>query len=280
VRVAIVTDSTADISPSEAEELNINVVPAILIVNGEEYEDGKGMSREAFYRLLPNLDPPPTTAAPSLGMFSKVYQSLLDSNFDKIISIHMASKLSSMHGTAVAAARAFGDAVSVIDSGQLSMGLGFQVLAAAQTALRDKLNANLEQILTALHSIQRRVKVIAMLDTMEQLRRSGRVSWAQAGIGAILRLKLFVELKEGSVQRLGEARTRKKGLERLTVSLKNLGKLEQLSILHSNAPEDAAAFAENFPFEDNKLPSIRNVTTVIGTHVGVNAVGFAAVLAK
>jgi DegV family protein with EDD domain len=280
VRTAIVTDSTADISPQEAEELHISVVPALLVVDGNEYEDGKGMSREAFYKKLPNLNPPPTTAAPSLGMFSKVYQSLLEQNFEKIISIHMASKLSSMHGTAAAAARAFGEAVSVIDSGQLSMGLGFQVLAAAQTVLTNKINTNLAQILDAVHNIQRRIKVIAMLDTMEQLRRSGRVSWAQAGIGAILRLKLFVELKEGSVLRLGEARTRKKGLERLKTALQELGKVEQLSILHSNALEDAAAFAENFPLEDNKLPSIRNVTTVIGTHVGVNAVGFAAVLAK
>jgi DegV family protein with EDD domain len=160
------------------------------------------------------------------------------------------------------------------------MGLGFQVLAAAEAVAGRGIHKNMEQIFEAIHSVQRRIKVFAMLDTMEQLRRSGRVSWMQAGLGAILQVKLFVELKEGRVLRLGEARTRKKALQRLAEMLKNLGPLEQLSILHSNAFEDAQAMAERFPLPNHELPSIRNVTTVIGTHVGVNALGFAAVLAE
>jgi DegV family protein with EDD domain len=249
---------------------------AILVVDGKEYEDGNGMSRETFYNQLSDLNPPPTTAAPSIEMFTQVYRNLLEQNFDRVVSIHVASALSSMHSAAQIAAESFNNAVSVIDSGQLSMGLGFQVLAAARATA----HKNLEQVINAIHSVQRRIKVIAMLDTMEQLRRSGRVSWMQAGLGAILQVKLFVELKEGQVLRLGEARTRKKALQRLGEMLKNLGPLEQLSILHSNAPEDAQYMAEGFPLPDHQLPSIRNVTTIIGTHVGVNALGFAAVLAE
>jgi DegV family protein with EDD domain len=190
----------------------------------------------------------------------------------------MASALSSMYGAASTAAKVFGEAVTVIDSGQLSMGLGFQVLAAAHAAAKDTVVSTLQPILEAVHNIQDRIKVIAMLDTMEQLRRSGRVSWVQAGIGTLLQLKLIVELKEGKVLRLGETRTRKKGILRIKQILQNIGEIDQLSILHSNAPDDAQILAEKFPLEGNKLPSIRNVTTVIGTHVGVRALGFAAVI--
>jgi DegV family protein with EDD domain len=280
VKLAIVTDSTADISEQEARVNNISIIPAILVVGGKEYEDGNGMSRETFYNQLPALDPPPTTAAPSIGMFSNLYNKLLNQNFDHIISIHVASTLSSMHDAAKIAAKSFNKAVTVIDSGQLTMGLGFQVIAAAQTAAKNTANNSLNSVMETIESIQRRIKVIAMLNTMEQLKRSGRVSWMQAGLGAILQLKLFVELKEGAVLRLGEARTRIKGLDRLAGMLKDTGPLDQLAILHSNSPADAQKLANMFPLPSGKLPSIRNVTTVIGTHVGVNAVGFAAVRAQ
>lgn len=280
MKIAVVTDSTADVSPAEARELNISVIPAILVIDGKEYQDGSGISREEFYNNLPGFNPPPTTAAPSIGMFTQIYQRLLDQNFDQIVSVHVASALSSMHSAAQIAAEGFNDLVTVVDSGQLSMGLGFQVLAAARAAAQNPVTKSIAPILDAVRSVQRRVKVFAMLDSMEQLRRSGRVSWMQAGLGAILQVKLFVELKDGQVLRLGEARTRKKALQRLAAMLQGLGTLDQLSILHANAPEDAQAMAERFPLPNQQLPSIRNVTTIIGTHVGVNALGFAAVTAE
>lgn len=280
MKLAVVTDSTSDVSIEEAQEHNISIVPAILVVDGKEYEDGNGMSRETFYNQLPMLNPPPTTAAPSIGMFTQVYQKLLNQNYDHIISIHAAESLSSICDTARSAAQSFGNAISVIDSGQVSMGLGFQVLTAAQAAAKTTIDKNLQSILDVIDSVRRRVKVLAMLDTMEQLRRSGRVSWVQASLGAILKIKLFIELKDGSVTRLGEARTRKKALLRFTDMLKNLGPLEQLSILHTNAYEDAKELAEKFRLPSQELPTIRDVTTVIGTHVGVKGVGVAAVQAE
>jgi DegV family protein with EDD domain len=160
------------------------------------------------------------------------------------------------------------------------MGLGFQVLAAAQAAARNKIDKNLQTIFDAIESVRHRVRVMAMLDTMEQLRRSGRVSWMQASLGAIIKLKLFIELRDGAVTRLGEARTRKKALQRFADMLRNLGPLEQLTILHTDAYEDALSLAEKFPLPSSELPTIRDVTTIIGTHVGVKGVGFAAVVAK
>lgn len=280
MKIAIVTDSTADISEQESVENNISIIPAIVVIGEDEFEDGRGLSREDFYSQLSTLSSPPTTAAPSIGMFSSLYSKLLNENFDHIISIHVASTLSGLHDAAKIAALGFEKAVTVVNSGQLSMGVGFQVIAAAQAAEKSTTKAGIAPILEVIESVQRRIKVIAMLDTMEQLKRSGRVSWLQAGLGSILRLKLFVELKNGEVLRLGESRTRKNGLIRLSEMLKALGPLEQLSVLHTNAPGDAKTMANQFPLPSGQLPSIRNVTTVIGTHIGVNAVGFAAVRAR
>jgi len=276
MNIGIVTDSTSDISAEEAETLNITVVPAIVVINGVEYLDGKGFSREDYYSQLPTISPPPTTAAPSSGMFAETYQKLLASGVEKILSIHVASKLSGIVNAAQVAAKTFGDRVQVIDSGQLSLGLGFQVLAAAQTALQE----NLEQIHATLNSIRSRIQVVAMLDTLEQLKRSGRVSWVRSSLGTLMRIKLFLEVKDSQIHRLGETRTRTKGLQRLTEMIDSIGPLEQLAIVHTNALDDATQMAERFSSKVSTAPLIRNVTTVIGTHVGVNAIGFVSIKAK
>ncbi|MBN2045051.1 MAG: DegV family protein [Anaerolineales bacterium] len=275
-KIAIVTDSTADIPSDLSQELNISVVPNILIIRGKQYLDGQSITREEYYTQLPTLSPPPTTAAPASGMFSKVYQQLFDSGVQKICSIHAASPLSGLFNSASIASEDFRHRVQVIDSGQLSMGLGFQAISAAQAATK----GSMELVFDAVRSIQQRVKVIAMLDTLDQLKRSGRVSWVRAGLGSLLKIKLFLEVKDGQVLRLGEARTRTKGIQRLIGMLDELGPLEQIAVLHTNAFQDAARLAEQLAHLVTQPVIIQNVTTVIGTHVGVNALGLAAVRKK
>jgi len=276
MKFGIVTDSTSDISAQEAQELNIEVVPAVLILNGQEYLDGQGLSREDYYNQLPTFTPPPTTASPSSGMFSKTYQKLFDSGVDQILSIHVTSTLSGIVNAAQIAAKTFGDKVQVIDSGQLSMGLGFQVMAAARAAL----SGNLESVRATLQSLRSRLQVMAMIDTLDQLKRSGRVSWMRSSLGSLLRIKLFLEVIDGQILRVGETRTRGKGLQLLSEKLESNGELEQLAIVHTNALEDATRLAETFAPKVRTTPLIRNVTTVIGTHVGVNAVGFISIRAE
>lgn len=277
MKIAIVTDSTADISDQEAEEHQITVVPAILVVEGKEYLDGKGMSREEYYEKMTTLNPPPTTSAPSSGMFADAYKKLFEQGFDHIVSIHVASTLSGIVNAAKVAGDSFGkNRVTIVDSGQLSLGIGFQVLAAAKAAIEGQV----ENVIRAIEEVRGRIQVIAMLDTLDQLKRSGRVSWLKSSLGSLLRIKLFVEVKEGSVLRLGEARTRGKAIDRLYEMLKEAGPLEQLAVLHTNALEDATKMAEAFLSQVESAPLIRNVTTVIGTHVGVKALGFVAVRAK
>lgn len=276
MKIAIVTDSTSDLPPELAEHHHISVVPAILILNGQQYLDGESITREEYYDQLPGLTPPPTTAAPSSGMFDQLYKKLFAAGYEQICSIHAASKLSGIYTAARVAAEGFGDRIRVVDSGQISLGLGFQALEAARTAMGGSLGAVLETI----ESVQRRLRVVAMLDTLDQLKRSGRVSWVRHGIGSLLRIKLFLEVKQGDVLRLGETRTRSKGTERLAEILAECGPLEQLAILHTNALTEAEQLAARFASLVPAPPMIRNVTTVIGTHVGVRGLGFALVQAQ
>jgi len=275
--IALVTDSTSDLPPSLVERYSISVIPTILILGQDQYLDGKGITREEYYKRLPEYDPPPTTASAAPAAYSQIYENCLSHGADQVLSIHVASQLSSVYSTACLAAGNFHDRVKVMDSGQLSLGLGFQVLAAAE-ALED--GANLEEAIQTIRQIQKRIKVLAMLGTLEQLRRSGRVSSMRAGLGALLKVKLFLEVRSGEVLRIGEARTRNKGIAHFKLMLRRLGKLERLAMLHTNAEQEAQAILDEFSAGLEYPPLLANVTTIIGTHVGANALGFAAVLAE
>ncbi|MBU0511700.1 MAG: DegV family protein [Chloroflexi bacterium] len=273
--IAIVTDSTADIPPALAEQHNIHVVPAILTIEGQSMEDGKGISRREFYERMPYMQTPPTTATPSAGTFQQVYERLFQQGCQSIISIHVASLLSGICNTAHVAAQSFGERVRVIDSGQLSLGLGYQALAAAESAAQ---GFPLNKVLQHIENVRQRVRVVAMLDTLEYLHRSGRVSWARARIGSLLRIKPFIEVKEGQALNIGQTRTRRNGIPRLMGLLYKMGSLEQLAILHTNAEADARQILANLNITLPAPPLVVNVTTIVGTHIGPNGLGFAAVV--
>lgn len=275
MQTAIVTDSTADVSGALARKLNIHVVPAILMLGEQSFEDGKGLTRQEFYERLPEMNPLPTTGTPSVGVFESVYQNLFDQGIKQIISIHVASKLSGIYNTAKLAAKNFDSQVHIIDSESLSMGIGFQVITAAEAA---SANLPLEKIFEIIETTRQNTRLIAMLNTLEYVHRSGRVGWARARIGSLLRIKPFVEVKAGQVINMGQTRTRKKGVAHLKNLLQRQGPLERLAILHTNAEEDAIAFLNDLSGEIPADPFIVNVTTIIGTHVGPKALGFTAVL--
>jgi DegV family protein with EDD domain len=220
------------------------------------------------------MNPLPTTATASSGVYQELYESLLHSGFGQVISIHASSLLSGIYNAASLAAQAFAQRVHVIDSQYVSMGLGFQVLAAAEAAN----TSTHEDILHMLEGLRKRMRLIAMLDTLEFVRRGGRISWARARMGDLLHIKPFIEIRMGQLVRMGETRTRHKGVARLLEMLSGLGPLERLAVLHTNAEADARAFLENLQPDLPTLPLVINVTTVIGTHAGPNALGFAAVV--
>ena len=205
MKIGFVTDSTSDVPANLAEQYGIEVVPALININGKSYADGVGISREEFYTRLPGLKPSPTTSAPSVGSFQERYEKLLKAGADSVISIHPPNELSGIFNAARLAAQEFGPRVKVLDSGQVSLGLGFQVVLAAEAAAKGAIQ---NEVLALVDSIRKRVRVTALLDTIEYVRRSGRVSWAVAMIGSLLRLQPLLELRYGIVHRLGQARTR------------------------------------------------------------------------
>ena len=274
LKIGIVTDSTADISSDMAIKNDIHVVPAILVVDGRSLEDGIGISREELYRQLPSMKTLPTTAAPSIGEFQKVYSDMFKTGTDRIVSIHVSSILSGIYNSSSIAAKSFGNRVDVIDSCHLTLGMGFQVLAAAQAARSGLTIIELKKVIEEIYS---RIHLVAMLDTLEYVRRSGRVSWARSNLSNLLQIKPFLGIEAGNVIRMGETRTRQRGIERLHKMLSELGPLEQLAVLHTNAEQDALEFAEHFKELVKQFPLIINVTSVIGVHVGPNGVGFVAV---
>ncbi len=275
MKIAIVTDSTSDLPPSLAAQHNIRVVPAVIVLGNEEYEDGHGFSRREFYERLPGMDVLPTTAAPATGRFQALYDQLFAEGAEHIISVHLASALSGMYNAARVAAEPYDGRVHVVDSQQITMGLGFQALAAAQ-AVAD--GANLPDILHLLAGVAERTRVIAMLDTLKYLRRSGRVSFLRASLGSMLRVRIFIKVRHGQILPLAQIRTRRKAIAHFGKIMQDLGDVEQFAMLHTNAEAEAKATLQAYrPDFADKAPLI-NVTTIIGTHVGPNGLGFATVL--
>ncbi len=276
--IGFVTDSTSDLPAEIIERFGIQVIPAILVLEGQEYADGIDIKREDFYNRLPGLRTFPTTAAPSPAEFNQRYQHLLEAGYEHVISIHPSARLTAIYAIACQAASEFGQRVTVLDSGSLSMGLGFQVLAAAEAA---EAGADLPAVLQAIAETRRRLRLMAALDTMEYLRRSGRVPAAITMLGGLLRIKPLIELIEGQIKPLGIVRTTQQAEEHLAVLLRTFLPLERLAILHTGAETRARTFLNRLIEESRReIPReilLVNVTSVIGAHVGPHGLGFAAI---
>ncbi|TET33734.1 MAG: DegV family protein [Anaerolineales bacterium] len=269
---AIVTDSTADVPIDTAESLNITVIPAVLTLDGETYVDGVDISRAEFYRRMPDLRTPPTTAVPSVLVFEETYQRLFESGVERILSIHLSSNLSGMVNTAEQAALNFDDRVKVFDSSQLSLGVGFQAIESAQSVMK---GLDFDQVVSTARRVRERAYALALIDRLEFMRRSGRVNWLRANIGDFLQIKQLVEVKDGLVNALARTRTYTKAFEHLISIASTWKNIKRLAVLHSGAPERAKELTERVV---NLCPNplmIVDITTVIGVHVGPGCVGLA-----
>ena len=276
MKIGVVTDSTCDLPAQLVEQHGIEVVPCMLVIDGAEYADGEGISRHEFYLRLTQSRTAPTTAAPSMGEFSRRYQRLFDLGCERVVSVHAAAPLTAMVSTAEQAAREFGGRVSVVDSRSLSLGLGFQALAAAEEA-----ENGLQAALGALEATRRRLRLIAALDTFEYARRSGRVPATLSIFGGLLHVKPLIELADGEIKAIGATRTTRQANERMKELFHLCGRMRRLAILHSDAESRARTFLDAIMQDHSQLLPrdilMVNVTPVIGTHVGPNAVGFAAI---
>ena len=276
--IRIVTDSTCDLPASVVEEHGITVIPLFINVGKQSFLDGIDLTREEFYTRLPSYSVPPTTAVPGHEIFIRAYRELAQAGADEILSLHISPSLSGMLDVAqIAAQEVSEEKVTVLDSRQLSMGLGFSVLAAARAAAEGR---SMSEILALLEEQIPRTRVFAALDTMEYLRRSGRVNHLIANIGNLLKIKPLLIMNDG-VASSERVRTQQGAYERLIQLVRELGPVEQLALVHTNAADRAATLwgQARALFPHIVDPLSVNVTPVLGTHLGPGAVGFAAVAA-
>jgi DegV family protein with EDD domain len=274
--IHIVTDSTCDIPPELARELNLTIVPVHVIFGDESFDDGVTLSREEFYRRLGSSKMLPSTSTPSAGEFAAIYQEL----GGDIVSIHVAAAWSSLLNTAQLGASLAPEAhVTFFDSGKLAMGLGWQAVYAARIAQQGGAAAD---VLAALDDVKRRTRLFAALDTLDYLRRSGRVNVFVARIGQLLNIKPIINVEDGEVTLVDRVRTRRSALERVKDMTYALGPLQSLAVQHITAPDTARALAAEFSQTISLTEPIVvcEATTAVGTHIGLNAIGVAAVLAR
>jgi DegV family protein with EDD domain len=276
--IKIVTDSACDLPEDIVAQYGITVVPLYINLANRGYLDEIEITREEFYRQLPDYDPPPTTAAPSPEMFCQVYEKLAAQGATEILSIHMSISLSATVNTAMlCAAEKRSVPVTVFDSRQLSLGTGFLVATAAQAAAEGR---SMQDIVALLEEQTLRTHVFAALDTLEYLKRSGRMNAAVAGIGGLLRIKPLLKMHNGNptVERV---RTNNGATRRLVDLLSALAPLEQVAVVHTHAPDKADYVRRQ---AEHLLPAGNvwsvDITPVIGANIGPGAVGFACVTAR
>jgi DegV family protein with EDD domain len=273
--IRIVTDSTCDLPSVIIDRYGIRVVPLYINVGKQGYLDGIDMGREEFYTRLPTFSEQPTTAVPSPQKFRAMYDALADEGASAVISIHISVALSAVVDVArIAAQETTSVPVTVLDSRQLSLGTGFLVETAAKLA---QTGSTVSAILAVLNEQILRTHVFAALDTLQFLRRSGRMNSVVSTIGELLQIKPFLKMYDGKAS-AERVRTRKNAMKRLVELLYMYGPYEKVALLHSDAAERAKGLLQDVR---DILPEgeiwFEQINPVLGTHIGPGVVGFACV---
>lgn len=233
--VRIVTDSAADLTDDEAADLGVRVVPLTIRFGAEEFVDRRDLTPEEFYARCAASPVLPETAAPSPGAFEQAFRAAFEEDgADAVVCVNLSSGLSATMASAQNAARVFEDRdVRVVDSRSVTWGLGSQVVAAAQAA-RGGADAN--AVVALVEDMVGRTRVYGTLDTLENLKKGGRVGNAQALIGSLLSIKPLISV-QGEVEELGRARTRSKALKVLVDKVRDAGAVENVGVMHGSAPD-------------------------------------------
>jgi DegV family protein with EDD domain len=248
----------------------------LVTIDGHSYlVDDEQITCDEFYRLLPKLTQLPTTSACPLGVTQEIL-SRQAVGADHLILITAPKHLSAIYNNfRIAAEEIVPGRYTLIDSGQITLGAGFQVIAAAEAVAR---GATVEDVVAELDAMRRRVHIFAVLNTLENLRRSGRVNWATAMAGTLFQIKPVLELTNGDIMSVANIRSFKRATSRLREMVLEYAPLERLAILHTDLLDGAQAFrdslADIYPTSD---VLIINVNPSIGTHVGAKGLGVALV---
>ena len=269
--IAIVTDSSSDIPVNEAARLNITVVPLTIRFGDEEFVDRVDLTSEEFWAKCKSSPTLPETAAPSPGAFQQAFEKAKDAGADGVVCITISSKLSGTYQSATTAASAVAPfPVAVIDSLSVTLPLGLLTMDAAEQAAS---GATLDAIVAATNESLERLDVIFTLDTLEHLKKGGRIGNAKAILGSMLSIKPILNLEDGIVHESGRQRTRAKSLDFLIKAATQAAPFERIAIVHGEAP-DVSIVADKIAQLDSDSPLITgDVGPVVGTHTGPGVIG-------
>ncbi len=279
--VRIVTDSTADIPAEVADALGIAVVPLTVFFGEEAFLDGIDLDNAGFYRKLQSSKDLPRTSQPAPASFQAAYTRLVDEGADAILSVHLSSKLSGTYQSACTARDSLPESVrhipvEVIDSKSISVGMSRAIMQAAEEARR---GLGLEEIKAHALDQLARTHILAVLDTLEYVKRGGRIGGARAMLGNMLSVKPLIALKDGEVVPVEQPRTRNKAYTRIAQLLAEKGKIEHVSI--AEASEDVGQqLAEVIKTVYKGDLPIYRLGAVLGTHTGPGTAAIAYVMAS
>ncbi len=269
-RVAIVTDSTAGLSAEACRELSISVVPLLVNWDGKTYQDGIDIQAGDFYKKLEASKTVPTTSQPSVAAFEGVYAPLIEAGSD-ILTLPISSKLSGTFDSATQASQLFPSGrIKVMDSLQASVPLALLVLAAARAAQK---GASLLEVVNLVSSYQKRIRTLFVVETLEYLRKGGRIGAAASFLGTTLNLKPILELKDGVILPLEKVRTSRKAIARaFEIVEKEVGKQASQEFFGIACTEISTHFEEILKTAREKFriqeEIIGILSPVLGTHTG------------
>ncbi|MDX1657381.1 MAG: DegV family protein [Nitriliruptorales bacterium] len=273
--IAVVTDSTADLPLELAEDLGLRVVPLTVSFGDEEYISRITITDEEFYDRLQRSDALPTTSQPAPAWFEEAYQDCADEGLDAVVSVHLSSELSGTCDVARQIARTAPLPVHVVDSRQVSGGLAFAALAAQRRADG---GADVEEIVAAARGAADRTRTFVVVDTLDYLRRGGRLSGTQAFVGSMLRVKPLLAVNDGKVELEERSRTWGRALDRLTERVRDHADGRAVDVIVANAfAEDRAGELWSSLEAAIDIGSRLDVVVgpVVGTHTGPGSVGVA-----
>lgn len=275
-RILVMTDSTCDLPAEWVRRFDIRIVPTYVHFGLESLaDDGIHLTRPEFYRRLTSESVLPTTSAPPPGEVLEVMRRAL-ADADHVIGITAPLKLSGIFNTFyVAAEQTDPQRVTLIDSGVVSMGLGWQVMIAAEMAQK---GADPADIKAAVLAIQPRTDVWAALDTFEYVRRSGRVGWAKAMVGDLFQIKPIIRLHDSEITSVARVRTSQRAFQTLVDLAHQAAPLERLAVMHTHYPDGGQHLLKALQgIHPNHEPVVVDATPVLGVHVGPNALGLGVV---
>ena len=272
--VAVITDSSSDLPDDLVAAHHIGIVPLTIRFGQEEFVDRRDLTPAEFWARSKTSTELPQTAAPSPGAFEEAFRQAAAGGADAVVCITLSSKLSATIQSAQAGAEAVaGDLeVRVVDSRSTTLGLGLIAMAAAEAAAG---GAGAAEVAKVAEDLVGRTRIHGTLDTLENLRKGGRIGGAQALLGSLLSIKPMIEVRDGAVEPGPKQRTRSKALAALAQRVASEPAIEKLAVLHGDAPDVdvlLAQLADSFP-RDRIV--VGQLGPVVGTHTGPRTIGVA-----